>query len=230
MKKKLTLLIYPLVLFGFVIVFSNSCKKEDTTNSTVTDIDGNIYHTVNIGTQVWMVENLKTVSYRNGDPISNVTDTTEWVNLTAGAFCYYNNDKNNSISYGILYNYYAVIDGRNIAPPGWHIPSDSEWTILITYLGGQQVAGGYLKENGTLHWQAPNYVATNQTAFNALPGGFRSNYRGIFFNLGTQGNWWSSTLNYSDRAWSFNMPNTSKFTWEMNSSMLNGYSVHCVKD
>ena len=168
-----------------------------TTNSsepeTVTDIDGNVYHTVTIGTQVWMVENLKTTKYRNGDPILNNTDNTEWSLLLSGAYCDYNNLPSYSEIYGKLYNWYAVNDIRNIAPTGWHVPTDAEWTTLTTYLGGEIIAGGKLKQMSTSLWTSPNTNATNSTGFAALPGGYRGLYQGAYDGVRFYGYWWSST-------------------------------------
>jgi hypothetical protein len=117
----------------------------------VVDIDGNAYHTVTIGNQVWMVENLKVTHYRNGDAIPNVTDGTAWLDLTTGAYCEYDNDVNNVATYGRLYNWYSVNDSRNIAPAGCHVPSDDDWQTLVDYLGGDAVAGGKMKEIGSTH-------------------------------------------------------------------------------
>ncbi len=169
--------------------------------SLVTDIDDNVYHTVTIGKQVWMVENLKTTKYSDGTSITNITNNAAWVNLTTGAYCDYDNAPSNSATYGRLYNWYAATDARNICPTGWHIPSETEWATLITYLGGDSIAGGKLNDTGTIHWKSPNIWATNETGFTALPGGFRftyhgtetSNYQGTFNFVGDCGNWWSST-------------------------------------
>ena len=157
--------------------------------STVTDIDGNIYGTVTIGTQVWMSENLKTTKYRNGDPISKVTDNT-WGNLTSGAYCWENNDVINNFVYGALYNWYAVNDTvRKIAPLGWHVATADEWTTLTNFLGGDIVAGGKLKESGPTHWGNSN-TGTDDVGFTALPGGYRST---IFCYFGAHGYFWTST-------------------------------------
>ena len=121
-------------------------------STTVSDIDGNIYHYIVIGTQTWMVENLKTIHYRNGDAIPNVTISLDWDVLVTGAYCWYNNDvPTYKAAYGALYNWYVVNDSRNIAPAGWHVPTDAEWTILIDFLGGESVAGVKLKETGNSH-------------------------------------------------------------------------------
>ena len=135
-----------------------SFKTANPTSGTFTDIDGNTYHYVTIGTQVWMVENLKTTKYRNGESISNVTANASWNNATSGAFCYYNNDPINKDVYGLLYNWHAVSDFRNIAPTGWHIPNDAEFNTLRTYVGGEGAAGAKLKETGFTHWNSPIQV------------------------------------------------------------------------
>lgn len=184
---------------------------------------------VTIDTQVWMAKNLDVDHYRNGDPIPQVTDSTEWKNLTTGAWCYYNNDANNGATYGKIYNWYAVNDSRGLAPVGWHIPSDAEWTTLSTYLGGESVAGGKLKEIGTIHWHIPNTDATNESVFTALPGGFRYDY-GTFYGIEFQGYWWSASEFGTANAW-------SRFLYYLyceihggNCSKGHGFSVRCVKD
>ncbi len=198
---------------------------------TVTDIDGNVYHTVTIGTQVWMVENLKTTKYRNGDVIKNITDNTawygSWYGSNAGAWCYYDNNSYNGTIYGKLYNWYAVDDSRKIAPSGWHVPTDAEWTTLTTYLGGVSIAGGKLKETGLTHWAGPNTGATNETGFTALPGGHREGY------MHSIGYWWSATSvdnEYSQYAWSRNMDYDYSDVFRGKVFKTYGYSVRCVKD
>ena len=141
--------------------------------STMTDIDGNTYTTVKIGDQWWMAENLKVTHYRNGEEIPNITDNTEWANLTSGAYCDYDNNPNNVATYGRLYNWYSIEDSRDLAPDGWHVPSRDEWQTMIEYLGGDGIAGGKLKESGTEHWLSPNEGATNESGFSALPSGMR---------------------------------------------------------
>jgi len=150
------------------IVFIDTTTYDDSTSidnpityiDSVVDIDGNFYHAVAIGTQVWMAENLRTTKYRDGSPIPNVTDSSVWILTTEGAYCNYNNDTTHSNTYGRLYNWYAVIDTRNIAPEGWHVPTQDEWNTLVQFLGGGAVAGGKLKETGTAHWNSPNRGAT----------------------------------------------------------------------
>ena len=163
---------------------------------SITDIDGNLYKTVNIGNQQWMAENLKVTKYNDGTDIPNVTGYTEWTQLTTGAWTYYNNDIANNVKYGKLYNWYAVSPtangNKNVCPTGWHVPNDAEWTVLTDYLGG--VAGGKMKEVGTTSWISPNTDATNTSLFTGLPGGARLNGGG-YYDIGYIGYWWSSLEN-----------------------------------
>lgn len=194
-----------------------------------TDADNNNYSVVVIGTQTWMAENLKTSKYSNGSTIPNVTVDTSWNNLTTGACCDYSNTPSNSSIYGKFYNWYAVSDANNICPAGWHAPVITEWTTLITYLGGSTVAGGKLKKNCTTLWQTPNVGATNETGFTALPGGYRP-ANGLFLQLGNYGNWWSSTSasTYigSYVGMGYNYGDISSIT----GGKKMGFSVRCVKN
>ena len=196
---------------------------------TVTDIDGNEYNTLTIGTQVWMAENLKTTRYRDGNNIPNVPGYSPWAALTTGAYCNYNNDANNVAIYGRLYNWYAVYDSHNIAPTGWHVSTDAEWTILTTYLGGESGAGGKLKEIGTTHWSGPNTGAANIYGFSALPGGYRSG-NGEYFDIGNYGLWWSSTEYLAANAWYRSIYYYGSYVSRTYVNKKIGYSVRCVKD
>jgi uncharacterized protein (TIGR02145 family) len=205
-----------------ILTFKNQAQ-------TVTDYDGNVYSTITIGSQIWMQGNLKVTHYRNGDAITNVTNFSNWWNLTTGAYCNYNNDVNNATTYGILYNWHVVNDSRNIAPAGWHVPTDAEWTILTTFLGGENVAGGKLKETGINHWLSPNNGATNESGFTALPGGYRDN-TGTFSAIGVDCFWWSSSENSPYGAWSRRIDNISPSVNRLYSNESNGFSVRCLKD
>lgn len=162
-----------------------------TSGSGVTDIDGNNYGSIVAGTQEWMSENLNTSRYSNGDSIPNVTDNNQWATRTTGAWAYYNNDPQFEHPYGKLYNWFTVVDSRNVCPSGWHIPSDDEWNTLLLYLGGASVAGGKMKEAGFVHWTNPNVNADNSGGFTGLPGGYRLN-TGSSMNMYDYGYWWSS--------------------------------------
>ncbi len=185
---------------------------------------------VKICDQLWMDKNLDVERYRNGDPIPKVTDPTAWEALITGAWCYYNNDSATyAATYGKLYNGYAVNDPRGLAPAGWHIPSDAEWTAIETCLGGASVAGGEMKETGTIHWQSPNAGATNSSNFTGLPGGRRDDF-GSFSNVGVYGYWWSSTQ-YST------IENFYRFLYfdsddidRNNTRVRKGFSVRCLRD
>jgi uncharacterized protein (TIGR02145 family) len=185
---------------------------------------------ITIGKQQWMIVNLDVETYRNGDTIPQVIFNSEWAALTTGAWCYYNNDPANGARYGKLYNWYALNDPRGLSPKGWHIPTDAEWTTLTTFLGGEVIAGGKLKEVGTFNWQSPNRQATNESGFSALPGGRRS-ANGSFVDIGTYGNWWSATQSYSSNAWyhylNFNDGTIGRYSGD---DKKNGLSVRCLKD
>lgn len=205
-----------------------------TTTQPAIDVDGNIYQTVSICNQTWTTTNLNVSKYRNGDIIPQVTDPTVWANLTTGAWRYYGNDSATGATYGKLYNWYAVVDPRGLAPSGYHVPSDVEWTTLTTCLGGDAVAGGKMKEAGTTHWNSPNTDATNESGFTALPGGFldtSGNFCsiGCEFALGEWGRWWSST-EYSGGARYFGLIYTWGDTRRNFNYKTNGYSVRFLKD
>ena len=212
-------------LLVFLILLISGCKQENT----VTDIDGNVYRTINIGTQVWLVENLKVTHYRNGEPIPNITDNNTWRNLNTGAYSDYDNTPSNSDIYGKLYNWYAVNNSNCLCPKGWHVPTDNEWTKLTDYLGGEDLSGGMLKESGTTHWSNSNVGATNKTGFTALPGGNRD-LEGKFDFIKDGGFWWSSTEHDDYGTW-------LRYIHYSNSEMLSylhskthGFSVRCIKD
>src|SRR5205085_6409714 len=134
---------------------------------------------------------LSVSTYLNGDTIPSITDPTIWASLTTGAYCYYNNDSTTyAATYGKLYNWYAVNDPRGLAPLGWHIPSDAEWTTLENCLGGSSVAGGAMKETGITYWLSPNTSATNSSGFTGLPGGYRNPSDGSFYLISSNGIWW----------------------------------------
>lgn len=223
---------YLLLVLGLAFIIAISCKKDDSNNSsgTVTDADGNVYHTVTIGTQVWMVENLKTTHYNDASktPITNVTDNTAWIGLSAAAYCLYNNDMSNKTTYGALYNWYAASDSR-LCPQGWHVPTDAEWATLITFLGGDTLAGGKLKEEGMVHWVSPNTGADNSSGFTALPGGSHFT-NGSFYLFGKYGWWWSTTESSTTEAWHECLQYNSGIASRISGSKKIGFSVRCVKD
>jgi uncharacterized protein (TIGR02145 family) len=217
-----------LISYCFWLLAFSSCNSPET--NTVTDIDGNVYHTVTIGPQVWMAENLKVTRYRNGDLIPNIMDTAQWSYLPVGAYCNYNNAPQNSGIYGHLYNWFAVTDSRDIAPKGWHIPTFTEIKALVTYLGGDTIAAGKLKQQGTEYWLSPNTGATNLSGFTALPGGYRFNRGGTFHSMGSNGYWWTTTQSIELYAWS------KRIYWYFTHADYNhdlktlGFSIRCIKD
>ena len=212
---------------GVLVVLFPGCKKVDE-DLKVTDIDGNVYNTVTIGSQVWMVENLKTTRYTDGTSIDLITDNTEWSNANTPAYCWNDNDIRNKDTYGALYNWYAVNTGK-LCPTGWHSPTDTELTALSDYLGGDAIAGGKLKEMGTNHWANPNEGANNESGFTALPAGYRS-WNGNFNLAGTYTCIWSSSELNDLEAWFREI-----YGWKPNFTRSEdvkeyGFSVRCVKD
>jgi uncharacterized protein (TIGR02145 family) len=240
-----------------VICVSVACKKEtsttnsntngitnDTTKTTnqptsgfgpnIKDIEGNSYKTVYIGTQQWMAENLKVTKYNDGSNIPNVDFLPAWNSLTSGAWAYYSSVTANNDKYGKLYNWYVVskvLNGnKNVCPTGWRVPTDSEWAILTDYLGGDNVAGGKMKEAGLLSWKDhPNIVATNSSLFTALPGGYRyeNNFSDI---LGQIGYWWSSSEYDAGKAKSFTLYYNSNSSSRYYNNKGHGLSIRCIKD
>lgn len=242
---------YAIALTGTLSILFYGCEKEknddipgniyngktkavfnpSVTYGTMTDQEGNTYNTVTIGTQTWMAENLRTTKYRDGSEIHLVKDNTEWNNTINGAFCNYDNseDIDTIATYGRLYNWYAVDDARNIAPEGWHMPTDAEWTTLTTYLGGEPEAGGKLKETGYTHWESPNTEASNETGYTAIPGGTRYS-DGRFTRIGISACYWSATEGNPDyvfiRCMDYNICDVGRYV----ASKERGYSIRCVMD
>lgn len=200
--------------------------------NTVTDIDGNVYHTVKIGSQIWMVENLRVTRYNDGEPIPNITNNYDWVNLSTAGYCWYNNDIKNRDTYGAMYNGYVVTSPK-LCPKGWHVPTNAEWTILTDYLGGLSAAAPKLRATGNSHWIALNN-ATNESGFTALPGGYRRYSDGSFLYKGNNCTFWSSTSDTDLTAWSRAMSvfdsNASQDVLVISNIKNYGISVRCIKD
>jgi uncharacterized protein (TIGR02145 family) len=250
MNKNKELLSFSFAIMVIVFTVSNSCKKDDFKINPVngqttaefnldkaygrlTDQDGNVYKTIKIGTQTWMAENLRTTIFRNGEPIPEITNYEDWINLSESAYCNYNNinDKDSITTFGRLYNWYTILDKRKLAPAGWHIPSDDEVTTLMAYLSAEHLTGGALKEVGTVHWDWPNYGAGNETGFTGLPGGNRNGTYGYFEIMCGSGVWGTTTKfgNYSFYGWilsySANEPGRSR-----DFILKDGCSIRCLKD
>ncbi len=201
---------------------------------TVTDFDGNVYHLVTIGNQVWLAENLKVTHYNDGTPIPNVTPDAQWKILTTGAWCKYDNVTSNATTYGLLYNWFAVTDSRNICPAGWHIPADGEWASLSAFLGGDATAGGKMKSTGTYEagnglWYAPNTGATNTSGFKALPAGLRINY-GNYYSLGNIADFWCVSDSSAAFSWDYILDANNESLTRGYDFKTNGFSVRCIKD
>jgi uncharacterized protein (TIGR02145 family) len=251
MRIRQNISILPLLIMGVFLVFSSSCEKDkdnepssnnptngkttavfnpSITYGTIKDYDGNIYKTVTIGSQTWMAENLRTTRFNDGGAIPNVTDNDDWMLLKTGAYCNYDNKTDTVViaTYGRLYNGYAVNTGK-LAPAGWHVPTDAEWSTLITFLGGDSLAGCELKESGTTHWNSPNTKATNETGFTFLPGGIRF-LMGPFNSFGFYGSVWSATDFNASSLWVRSLYYTSTNVGRTNLDKALGCSVRCIKD
>lgn len=213
---------------------------------TVTDLDGNVYPTVTIGTQVWMAENLKVTHYANGDNIAYVRADTDWYNLNTGALSYYSHDTLNRNVYGNLYNGFAVLDSRNVCPEGWHVPTDDEWVLLERTICSSATCtldfpyaslnsgwqgtdeGGKLKETGTLHWNSPNTGATNSSGMTVLPGGYRY-WDGLFYTIGDYTILWTATEDSSQvNMWFRGILNNRSDVYKGYGDKKNGMSIRCV--
>jgi len=239
-----------LSLIGLTILTIAGCKKQDIhiinpddkgyttaiftpekTYGTVTNIDGNTYKTIVIGTQTWMAENLRTTHYLNGDSIPGVSNNLQWSYLYSGACCAINNTRNKDsiATFGLLYNWYATADIRKLAPAGWHIPTSEEWGILTQLERSIGKAGNKLKEKGTMHWKVDSTGTTNESGFTALPGGYR-NIGGISSSLTTNGFWWQSNESNSSNANSILMVSGYGIAITMISSKNYGCAIRCIKN
>jgi uncharacterized protein (TIGR02145 family) len=247
MNKKNAIWIYALVMTGSLLVTASSCKKNDDDN-IVKDKDGNVYHPVKIGTQVWMQENLKTTKFNDGTDIPPVTDSAEWVYLTAPGYCWYDNDEARyKNTYGAIYNWYTVNTGK-LCPTGWHLPADDEWTALGEYLiangynyDSTTTANGYAKAIASdTGWFSINYIdcavgssdypdKINATGFTALPGGIRNN-KGEFERIGLYGMWWSSSERDTSLAWYRTLAYDHCGLVRSWTLKENGFSIRCLKD
>ncbi len=196
MNRKNTDLIYSILFVLCLIMILQNCKKEEEFSvpfTQVVDVDSNVYIVVTIGNQAWLKENLRTTRYNDYTAIPEIIDAVAWANLSTPGRCTYNNtDNQDTIAvYGRFYNWYAV-NTNKLCPIGWHVPSNDEWSALINNLGGENIAGGKLKEIGLEHWESPNADADNSSGFTATPGGIRYT-NGNFYDMGYSSKWWTST-------------------------------------
>ena len=226
----------PLVLG--IILLSAGCGDESINSGLPMDIDGNRYDTVMICGQVWLAQNLRVKHYRNGDPIEKIEDKDQWVQSTSGAYCYYENNEKDSAIYGLLYNWYAINDKRNIAPEGWHVPSYDEWHALEVCLG-DSIAANKLKEAGNAHWDINFFQSqsTNETGFTAIGSGYRlggmnPQGAGVFNYRRIESGWWTTTENpeLPGSAYHVTMGNNYSILGGCDCPKNGGYSIRLVKD
>lgn len=213
---------------GYIVVEQPAGGCGSTT--VVTDVDGNSYSVITIGSQCWLGENLKVTRFRDGSPIPEVTDGDTWKNAMTAAMVSYNNDNANDASYGKLYNWYAVGDPRGICPEGFHVPHDNEWAVLTDYLDPEgDYAGGRMKEVGTDNWLAPNAGANNSSGFTGLPSGMRFR-EGQFEHIGLRGLFWSTRQDGSFEAYFLTLTYDTPVAHRTVIFKQSGFSCRCVKD
>ena len=211
----LRIFLFAIIVMSFM--FSPIIAQDNNSNY-------NEFESVKIGSHIWMKNNLNVDHYTNGDLIPEVKNSKAWMYMKTGAWCYYNNSSKTGAKFGKLYNWYAVNDSRGLAPAGWHIPTDEEWTELENHLGGGEVCGGKLKESGILHWLKPNTGATDESGFNGIPGGYRD-YEGTFYGLGSYGGWWSSSEGGTVEAWGRGLNHDRANIYRYDYDMANGFSI-----
>jgi uncharacterized protein (TIGR02145 family) len=237
------ILIMKNVFLVIMVVLIVGCSKDSSEappidSEIVTDLDGNVYETLVIGNQTWFKENLNVSQYQDGTPIPEVTNPAQWATLTTGAWCYYENKTRNKEVYGKLYNWYAVAGiydvaslnnlslRKKLAPTGYSIPTDAEWTTLTSFIGSE--AGGKMKETDTSNWTSPNSEATNSSGFTALPGGICIS-NGDFHFIGYYGYWWSATSADAATAWNRSLGYNSSIACRSYDDKNYGFAVRCIK-
>jgi uncharacterized protein (TIGR02145 family) len=211
------------------LLLSNGCSKDEKDPDPVIDIEGNIYKTRKIGSQIWMAENLKATKFNDGVEITLTEDTHGWGSSSSPGYCWYFNDAGTFKDiYGALYNGYAVSQG-NLCPAGWHIPAKQEWLTLREFLGDTAKAGGKMKETGTAHWLAPNKGADNSSGFNALPAGIRY-LEGTFASESSYTSFWSFTEASSEEYWCTSLYFADAVLNIDHRNRKYGFSIRCIKD
>jgi len=228
--KEIFRLVFSIALLSLITVIG-SCKKEDgppPDPTSVTDIDGNVYGVIRIGTQLWTIENLRTTRYRDGSAIVTGLSNTAWAGTTNGAYAIYGDDPSNNAIYGKLYNWHSINTGK-LAPAGWHIPTRAEWETLVNYLGGSTMAGGKIKSTSPL-WQAPNLGATNSSKFSALPSGWKAGTSGNYSLIGQSAYWWASSERNSGSGDYLRVDDDLAGTAVNGAEKGFGFAVRCIKD
>jgi uncharacterized protein (TIGR02145 family) len=217
-----------------VTFFTSTQFNTGLSYGSVNDIDGNTYKTIQVGSQIWMAENLRVTKFRNNTALQNISDSLGWANVYDNnsripTWAYYQNDPSYNAVYGKLYNWFAAVNTNGICPEGWHVPTDGEWTTLTNFLGGEPIAAGKMKSAGTQYWKIPNVEATNSSGFSALAGGLRYYYSSFDF-LFDFGTWWSSTADNDTRSWARYLSYEYGSVFRTSSIKENGFSIRCIKD
>lgn len=242
MNTGMKLRINPLILVGIALMLLTGCDKDSDDSDTIKDADGNVYGTSKIGDQVWMTENLRTISFRDGTwMLTGLYDDYEWASAGAACTVYpfalidgLNSESAVIDAYGLLYNFYAVSDSRGLCPTGWRVPTDDDWEELVTFLGGEDIAGGKLKSKRTdpdsqPRWESPNTDATDNYGFSALPSGYRTSL-GYEDEIGLYATWWSSTVYNTDLAYTRYVSYSDAGMYVSYGRRRGGYAVRCIKE
>jgi len=242
MKSRHRILIFLVTAILMVVIFINGCKKEndgpEIPYGSLTDQEGNTYKTIEIGSQTWMAENLKTTEYNDNSSIPNVTGSSAWINLKTPGYCWYDNDETtNKTEYGALYNWYAVNTGK-LCPSGWHVPADAEYKTLEMYLGLTQVQANDTLWRGTdpgaqmkntAGWKTGEN-GTNTSGFSALPGGYRYHRDGTFYNITDLSYWWCSDEVSSAAGYYRRLDGGNSGIYRAGTLKAAGKYVRCLKD
>jgi uncharacterized protein (TIGR02145 family) len=242
MKKNSRIWFYQLFVMGLILILTYSCKKDEDSIMKITDADGNVYASVTLGSQDWLVENLKTTKYNDNTNIPLITDNAEWAALSSPAYCLYNNDIGKKEVYGALYNWYSV-NSNKLCPIGWHVPTDEDWTILTEYLAnngygyegsGADIGKSLASKSGWSQDPTPGFVGNdqstnNKSGFNAVPSGYRI-MNGEFANIGEIDYWWTATEFNDAWSWMRHLFYQTNMVYRWYDYKQYGYSVRCIKD
>jgi uncharacterized protein (TIGR02145 family) len=219
-------------IFGSLVALNANSNVAQTQTQSEKNASGTgnkqDYKTITFGSQIWMAENLSVSKYANGDPIANISDDKLWIKSEEGAWCDYLNNPSFENPYGKLYNYYAIIDKRNLCPTGWHVPTEDDYNALFKFLGKASRAGAQLMEPGTAHWAPPNKDSRG-TGFMALPGGIRAG-GGKFVGMGKLGFFWTSSKSFNGSAMALHLHANDEGAGMDNYDRNAGYSVRCLKN